>query len=136
MTRRQRRVRRRQGGASKKVIAAAAVVGGLLLTAVLAAGGLVFSIADDAPDVSSLKPIDKGQNSVVYAGDGSRLGLIDSDEVRTPVKIDKLPKSLQEATIAIEDERFYKHNGVDLEGGLRAFVKNIESGGISEVHPP
>ncbi len=132
MTRRQRRVRRRQGGPRKKIVAAAAVVGGVLLTAVLAAGGLVFSIADDAPDVSTLKPIDKGQNSVVYAGDGSRLGLIDSDEVRTPVKLDKIPTSLQEATIAIEDERFYSHNGVDVEGGLRALVKNIESGGISE----
>lgn len=125
-------MRRRQGGPRGKIIAAAAVVGGLLLTAGLAAGGWVLSIASDAPDVAKLKPIDKGQNSVVYAGDGSKLGLIDSDEVRTPVDLDKIPMSLQEATISIEDERFYKHNGVDVEGGLRALVKNIESGEISE----
>lgn len=132
MTRRQRRVRRRQGGPRKKIVAAFAVVGGLLLTAVLAAGGWVFSIASDAPDVARLKPIDKGQNSVIYAGDGSKLGLIDSDEVRTPVDLDQIPKSIQEATIAIEDERFMDHNGVDVEGILRAATKNLESGEISE----
>ncbi|MGA7434712.1 MAG: transglycosylase domain-containing protein [Solirubrobacterales bacterium] len=132
MTRRQRRVRRHQAGPRKKLIAAAAVAGGLILTAAFAAGGWIVSIASDAPDVAALKPIDKGQNSVIYAGDGSRLGLINSDEVRTPVPLSVVPKSLQQATISIEDERFYDHNGIDIEGGLRALVKNIESGKISE----
>jgi penicillin-binding protein 1A len=132
MTRRQRRVRRRQGGPRKKIVATFAVVGGLLLTAVFAAGGWVFSIASGAPDVDNLKEIDKGQNSVVYAGDGSRLGLIDSDEVRRPISIKEMPKTIQEATVAIEDERFYKHNGVDIEGVFRAATKNLESGKISE----
>ena len=132
MTRRQRRVRRRQGGPRKKIVAAAAVVGGLLLTAVFAAGGWVFSIASDAPDVDTLKEIDKGQNSVIYAGDGSRLGLIDSDEVRPPISIKEIPKTVQNATISIEDERFMDHDGVDIEGILRAATKNLESGEISE----
>ena len=113
-------------------MAAAAVVGGLLLTAVLAAGGWVFSIASEAPDVDTLKEIDKGQNSVVYAGDGSRLGLIDSDEVRRPIPIKDIPQTVQDATIAIEDERFMDHNGVDVEGIVRAATKNLESGKISE----
>lgn len=79
-----------------------------------------------------MKPIDKGQNSVIFAGDGSRLGMINSDEVRTPVKLKKIPQSMQDATIAIEDERFYDHNGIDVEGGIRAMVKNIEEGKIAE----
>ena len=132
MTRRQRRVRRNQSGPRTKIVAAAAVIGGLILTGALAAGGWVLGIASDAPDVSQMKPINKGQNSVIYAGDGSRLGLIDSDEVRTPISLDKIPKVIQDATIAIEDERFESHNGIDYEGGLRALVKNIESGEISE----
>ncbi|MDQ2701098.1 MAG: penicillin-binding protein [Actinomycetota bacterium] len=132
MTRRQRRVRRHQAGPRKKLVAAAAVVGGLLLTGLFAAGGWVISIASDAPDVSKLKPINKGQNSVIFAGDGSRLGLIDSDEVRTPVPLDEIPQNVQDATIAIEDERFEKHNGVDIEGIARAATKNLESGEISE----
>lgn len=132
MTRRQKRVRRRDGGPRKKIVAVTAVLGGLILTAVMAAGGWVFSVAGDAPDVNKLKAIDKGQNSIVFAGDGSRLGLIDSDEVRTPVSLDRIPKSLQQATIAIEDERFYSHDGIDFEGGLRALIRNIEAGEISE----
>ena len=132
MTRRQRRVRRNQSGPRTKIVAAAAVIGGLLLTGALAAGGWVLSIASDAPDVSKLKPINKGQNSVIFAADGSRLGLIDSDEVRTPIPLDEMPKVIQDATIAIEDERFESHNGIDYEGGQRALVKNIESGEITE----
>lgn len=132
MTRRQKRVRRRDGGPRKKIVAITAVVGGLILTAVMAAGGWVFSLASEAPDVNTLKAIDKGQNSVVFAGDGSRLGLIDSDEVRTPVTLKKIPLNLQKATIAIEDERFYSHNGIDFEGGLRALVRNLQAGEISE----
>ena len=125
-------MRRRDGGPRKKIVAVTAVVGGLIFTAAMAAGGWVFSVASDAPDVNRLTPINKGQNSVVFAGDGSRLGLIDSDEVRTPVALDRIPKSLQQATIAIEDERFYSHDGIDFEGGLRALVRNIEAGEISE----
>ncbi len=132
MTRRQKRVRRHRSTPRKKLIAVGAVIGGLLLTAAVAAGGWVLSVASDAPDPADLKQIDKGQNSVIYAGDGSRLGMIDSDEVRTPVKLDVVPKYLQDATIAIEDERFYKHNGIDVEGGIRALVKNITEGGITE----
>ncbi|MBK5110636.1 MAG: transglycosylase domain-containing protein [Thermoleophilia bacterium] len=111
---------------------AAAVIGGLLLSAGTAAGGWVLSVAGDAPEVSELKPINKGQNSVVYAGDGSRLGLIDSDEVRTPISIRKMPKTMRSATVAIEDERFYSHNGIDVEGGLRALVRNVEEGEVTE----
>ncbi|MFA9399637.1 MAG: transglycosylase domain-containing protein, partial [Acidobacteriota bacterium] len=132
MTRRQRRVRRNQGSPRKKMVVVAAVIGGLLFSAAAAAGGWVLSIASDAPDVAKLKPTDKGQNSVVFAGDGSRLGLIDSDEVRTPISIEKMPKSVRNATIAIEDERFYSHNGIDVEGGLRALVRNVEEGKVTE----
>lgn len=132
MTRRQKRVRRRDGGPRKKIVAVTAVLGGLILTAVMAGGGWVFSIASDAPNVNNLKAIDKGQNSVIFASDGSRLGLIDSDEVRTPVSLDRVPRNLRQATIAIEDERFFSHDGIDYEGGIRALVRNIEAGEISE----
>ncbi|MBN8866632.1 MAG: transglycosylase domain-containing protein [Solirubrobacterales bacterium] len=102
------------------------------MTGIAAGGGWVLSIAAKAPDPDSLKEINKGQNSVIYAGDGSKLGMIDSDEVRTPIPLSDIPKDLQNATIAIEDERFYSHNGIDIQGGLRALVKNLESGGITE----
>ena len=60
--------------------------------------------------------------------DGTRLGYIQNDELRTPIPLKAIPKELQEATIAIEDERFYEHDGVDVEAVVRAAVENIEAG--------
>ena len=77
----------------------------------------MLDVAADAPSLSSCKPIEKGGNSTLFAGDGSKLGVIASDEARTPVAIEaRCPKDLQQATVAIEDERFYEHGGVDEEG--------------------
>ena len=92
----------------------------------------MISVAAEAPPIDELQPVDQGANSIVYAADGSRLGYIQSDEARTPVSIDKIPEDLQHATVAIEDERFYEHNGVDLEGITRAAVENIEAGEVKQ----
>ena len=54
--------------------------------------------------------------------------MIDSSEARGPVAIERIPRSLQLATVAIEDQRFYEHGGIDTEGILRAAVKDLEAG--------
>jgi penicillin-binding protein 1A len=104
------------------VLATVAVIG------LLAAVGYVLAIAATAPDIAELKPADKGQLSVVYAADGSRLGFIQSDTLRRVIPWRDIPVQLRRATVAIEDERFYKHGGVDLNAIIRAGVKNLESG--------
>ncbi len=96
--------------------------------AVLSAAGYVLSVAASAPVLSSLKPIDQGTSSAVYAADGSRLGFIQSDEIRTPIPLQRIPEAMQAATVAIEDERFYEHGGIDYEGIVRAAFKNLEAG--------
>ena len=103
-------------------------LGSALAVMVLSLGIYVLSVAAQAPPISSLKPIDQGTSSRVFAADGSLLGYIQHDQVRTPVPLSRIPRELQQATIAIEDERFYKHGGVDFEGILRAAVKDIEAG--------
>jgi penicillin-binding protein 1A len=95
---------------------------------VLSAVGYVLAIAATAPNLDELKPADKGQLSVVYAVDGSRLGFIQSDVLRRVVPWRDIPVHLRRATVAIEDERFYKHDGVDLNAIVRAGIKNLESG--------
>ncbi len=80
------------------------------------------------PNIDDLKPIDKGENSEILAADGTRLGFIRSDESRTPIELADIPDVMQEATIAIEDERFYEHDGVDWNAVVRAAVENIEAG--------
>ena len=127
MSQRSRRNRRRGGAPSKVLFVGGAVVA---LVAALAIGVTqsVLDVAESAPSLSSCKPVDEGGNTVIYAADGSKLGIVASDEARTPVALKRMPKDLQEATVAIEDERFYEHGGVDEEAIFRAAIKDLEAG--------
>src|SRR3954454_24544447 len=130
MTYRQRQVRRRRGHGNvrKRAFLGFALVLSLLALAALSAVGWGIAVAASAPDIKDLKASDKGANSVVYAADGSRLGYVQSDTNRTPIVWDDMPLSIRQATVAIEDKRFYEHGGVDFEGIVRAGVKNLTSG--------
>jgi penicillin-binding protein 1A len=72
------------------------------------------------------------QSSFIYAADGSRITTVHGTENRTIVKLKQIPESLQDAVIAIEDQRFYEHEGVDMKAILRALVANVQSGAIRE----
>ncbi len=132
MSARSRRRHRRTSRKRNPFLLALVVLGGSAALAVMILGSYVISVAADAPPISQLHAIDQGSNSIVYAADGSRLGYIQSDEARTPVGIEKIPEDLQQATVAIEDERFYEHNGVDLEGITRAAFENLEAGEVRQ----
>jgi penicillin-binding protein 1A len=128
MAQRNRRRQRRRGGAGSKVLFVAV---GLLVAVGLggiAVASWVLDVAAEAPSLATCKKVDRGGNSAIYAADGTRLGLIDSDEARAPVSIERIPKQLQLATVAIEDQRFYEHGGIDPEGIARAALKNLEAG--------
>jgi penicillin-binding protein 1A len=103
-------------------IVGAAVIG------VIAAVGYVLSVAQSAPGLDSLKPVLAGATSQVYAANGTRLGAIQSDVLRTPITTAQMPHLLREATVAIEDQRFYKNNGVDVTGIFRSAVKDVLHG--------
>jgi penicillin-binding protein 1A len=131
MSPRQRRLRRRQrrGRGAKRGILV--VLGMVVIGAFAGAAGVIgyiIAVASSAPDIQSLRPVDQGSNSVVYASNGKRLGFIENDELRQPVSTRDLPPMLRNATVAVEDQRFYKHQGVDYEGVIRAAVKNLRSG--------
>ena len=129
MSHRQRKTRRRKRhGAGSKVLLGLGVIATICVIGVLSAAGYVLAIAAGAPDLSELKADDKGQLSVVFAADGTRLGFIQSDVLRRVVPWEDIPVDLRRATVAIEDERFYKHEGVDLNAIVRAGIKNLESG--------
>src|SRR3954470_16908796 len=114
MTHRQRKTRKRgRGGVRSKALLALVVVALFAAIGVLSVAGYVIAVAASAPDLNELQPIDKGESSVIFAADGSRLGYVQSDEIRTPVTWKDMPEYLRDAAIAIEDERFYKHKGVD-----------------------
>jgi penicillin-binding protein 1A len=125
---RQRR-RRQRGGAGRVIIITISVLVAAGVIGVLSAVGYVVGIANSAPDLNSLKPQDPGRISSVYAADGkTKLGIIQNDVLRIPISSDKMPENVRDATVAIEDERFYRHKGVDFEGVVRAAFKNASSG--------
>ncbi|MDQ3850187.1 MAG: transglycosylase domain-containing protein [Actinomycetota bacterium] len=127
--RRERQRRRRQrSGASRVIILTLGVAIACLAVAGLSTVGYVVSVASSAPDLTTLKPQDPGRNSVVYAANGARLGVIQNDILRFTVGSSRMPKSVRDATVAIEDKRFYQHKGVDFEGIVRAAFKNLSSG--------
>src|SRR5215213_6786271 len=129
MTYRQRKSRRRRrGGVRSRMLLALGVLATIAVIGVLSLAGYVLAIASTAPDLSELKPEDKGQISVVYAADGSRLGFVQSDILRRVIPWTEVPVDLRRASVAIEDERFYKHQGVDVNAIVRAGIKNLESG--------
>jgi penicillin-binding protein 1A len=128
MTQRNRRRQRHRGGAGSKVLFVGLGIVALLAIAALGVVSWVLDVAADAPSLAACRPVEQGGNSTLYAADGSKLGVVASDEARAPVAIERVPKSLQRATVAIEDERFYEHGGVDPEGIVRAALKNLEAG--------
>src|SRR4051794_28445018 len=129
MTYRQRQLRRRRRRhVPSRGLFALMVLGLIVAAAALSVAGYVLAVAASAPDLSELKPHDKGANSEIFAADGSRLGYVQADIIRNPVPWRDMPRSLRRATVAIEDEHFYKHRGVDYGAIVRAGVKNLESG--------
>ena len=125
---RYRHRRRHRSKPRKKLLLALSVVLALGTIAALSAIGYVVSIAASAPPLDSLKARDPGGFSLVLARDGKTLGVIQANELRKAVQSYQIPQSLKDATVAIEDARFYKHKGVDYVGVVRAAVKNLESG--------
>ena len=106
----------------------------IILAAVVgvAGGGLfIKKIIDDTPHVSASDVKPKGFTTFVYADDGSTEieRFVSSGSNRVYKSVDEIPKDLQHAFVAIEDERFYKHNGIDLQGIARAAVVGIARGG-------
>src|SRR5262249_6240213 len=129
MSYRQRQRRRhRRNDAGRTLFKLFGALSALALAAVLAVVGYIIAIFATGPSLNELKPVSPGTSSVVYAADGSRLGFIQSDILRTPIAASQIPQSMRNATVAIEDQRFYHHRGVDLQGVMRAAVKNVVSG--------
>ncbi|HUR87101.1 MAG TPA: transglycosylase domain-containing protein [Solirubrobacteraceae bacterium] len=124
---RQRRNRRR-GGAARVIIITITVLVACCVIGALSAVGYVVGIANSAPDLDSLRPQDPGRISSVYAADGQKLGIIQNDVLRIPIESKSIPQSIRDATVAIEDQRFYQHKGVDFEGVIRAAFRNASSG--------
>jgi penicillin-binding protein 1A len=125
---RRRRRRTHDSGHKKPLILLSAVLGVLAI-----AGGVAVSWAIDvyesAPPLKSLRPVQKGRSSAIYAADGTLIGFIRASSVRQPVPSRALPQNLKYATVAIEDRNFFNHGAIDPAAVVRAAWKDLLAGG-------
>lgn len=132
------KTRKELSSSSKKVKKKAAstvarVVFITFITLIVLIGGLGFGvikgIIDDSPDISNVNIVPTGYATFVYDSDGVQIQKLTAPSAnRTSVSLEKIPKDLQDAVIAVEDERFYSHNGIDVKGIFRAFFVGVKNG--------
>lgn len=130
MSRRERHKRRARskGGPSRFIFLTLGLLGTVLLLGAAGVASWVLSVASSAPDLSTLKPAKQGGVSVVFAANGEKLGYIKTNVLRTYMTATQIPDVMRNATVAVEDKRFYKHDGVDYEGIVRAAITNVTTG--------
>ena len=98
-----------------------------------AAVGVFMGVIATAPDISNVDVAPAGYSTTVYDRNGKVITkLVAENSNRVYVTIDKIPEHLQHAFVAIEDERFYTHNGIDIQGILRAGTTALTSGDLSQ----
>ena len=106
-----------------------------LITITVVAAGCSFETRDFDTLFGSdftVGDLDTAQSSVVLDRDGRLITSLRGEQNRIDVPIADIPEVVQNAVIAIEDERFWDHNGIDLKAILRAARSNVSAGGISE----
>ncbi|HSS10162.1 MAG TPA: biosynthetic peptidoglycan transglycosylase, partial [Acidimicrobiales bacterium] len=87
------------------------------------------SAQDNAlPDINA----PQSQRSVVYAADGSVLAVLHAAENRSPVSIDKVPNTVINAVLDVEDARFWTHGGVDVKSTVRALARDTQKGALAQ----
>ena len=111
------------------VLACALIVAGMVTAATVTAGIYIYSQVHGL-DIKKLTPDYPGQNTVIYDRYGGKLATVASVQNRTHVTSSQISPWLKEATVAIEDRRFYQHGGVDYLGVLRAILDNINAGHV------
>lgn len=106
------------------------IVGILVFLIIAGAGcGFIGATMSDLPEVANVKP---AASSQIYDVHGNLITTVHATENRLPVKLSQVPKDLQNAFIATEDNRFYSHHGVDSIGIMRAIWVNIAHDGVAE----
>lgn len=98
----------------------------------LMVAGVILDFFSDLPDLADFSPTENALTSRIYAADGTLIATFHGEENREIVALEQVPQNLKNAVIAIEDERFYQHTGVDIEGIIRSFLINLQTGYISQ----
>lgn len=99
----------------------------ITLLVVAGLGGYVYQVTRDLPDIGDVKSVIRNQTTYIYAKDGTLITRA-YNENRTIVPIKDVSETLQNAIVSVEDQRFYKHHGIDYIRIIGAFTRNVRSG--------
>ncbi len=95
--------------------------------------GVFKGILASSPDITNIDVSPTGFSTFIYDSEGNQTAkLVASDSNRIPVTMDQIPENLAHAFVAIEDERFYTHNGIDIKGIIRAATLAIKNKDLSQ----
>ncbi|MBA2462326.1 MAG: PBP1A family penicillin-binding protein, partial [Actinobacteria bacterium] len=126
--RKKKRVERKRH--RRRSVLLALLAGTALLLVAAGAGITGVATFGSSCDLNALKPVTIGENSFIYAADGTTLGAIPAEQNRQPVPLARVSPWLPQATVAIEDRRFYQHDGIDPSGIARAVWADVRAGKV------
>jgi penicillin-binding protein 1A len=129
---RSRRPGRPKPGQIKKFRLAIVVAGLTVLAGVSMVFGMMMSIAGNLPQLETKAQFAEAKNSEVYDVAGRKIGTLLSNNQRILVESDQISPYMKQAAVAIEDQRFYEHRGVDYIGIARAFFADLIPGGSTQ----
>jgi penicillin-binding protein 1A len=89
--------------------------------------GIMMAVAQDLPSLENRAQYERAENSIVYDATGQKLATLTNNEGRILLPSEEIAASMKSAVVAIEDQRFYDHRGVDFQGIARAVVQDILS---------
>lgn len=126
---RKRKSAGKKGKAWKALMVLAVVIG----FAVVGAGlGTVFGVLQGTNMLNTADVTPESYTSIIFDTNGQEIDKLHGEENREYVKLASIPQHMQQAVIAIEDQRFYEHGGIDMRGIMRALVENIKTFSFSQ----
>jgi 1A family penicillin-binding protein len=102
----------------------------LVIVALGMAAGAIFALSRNLPSLEELRKRPNAVNTQIYDRNGVMIAELHGAENRVLVASGQIPNVMKQATVAVEDTRFYSHHGVDFQGVLRAVVENFRAGGV------
>ena len=123
---------RRRRPKLKKLRMALVFMGLSILAFVSWVFGIMMAVASDLPQLEDRAQFADAQNSIVYDINGNKIATLTNNQGRILVGSADINPVMKEATVAIEDQRFYEHRGVDFQGIGRAIVQDVLSTGSTQ----
>ncbi|HEX7279960.1 MAG TPA: biosynthetic peptidoglycan transglycosylase, partial [Solirubrobacterales bacterium] len=89
--------------------------------------GMMAAVSQDLPAIYNFAQYKSSKNSVLVDANGEMMGTLTSDENKILLTSSQISPNMKNAVVAVEDARFYEHDGVDFQGIGRALIKDILS---------